>query len=301
MNARKKHSGEPQGEDTSLKRALFVSTLFHIALFLFTLIGMPLISKPPVVLTPVSVELVNISDVSRTTKVAQPKKEPEKPKEIEAPKPPEEKIKPPPKNVPEQPPEIPDPVIPEPPKPEEKKPDPKPAEPKKKEKKKPKPKPKPPEPKKEEPKKQEEDFDSLLKNLAPEEKEPPSKDELDKPPEKDAESPSGALAELGVEMSISELDALRYQIAPCWNIPAGAEFAENLAVEIRVMMNRDGTVQDASVLDKGRYNRDNAFRAAADSAMRALRNPQCSPLKLPPDKYNTWKQFVINFDPRDML
>jgi hypothetical protein len=301
MNARKKQPRQPQGEDASLKRALFKSTLFHIALFLFTLIGIPLISKPPVVLTPVSVELVNISDVSRTTKVAQPKKEPEKPQEIEAPKPPEEKIKPPPKSVPEQPPEIPDPVIPEPPKPEEKKPDPKPKppEPKKEEKKKP--KPKPPEPKKEEPKKQEEDFDSLLKNLAPEEKEPPSKDELDKPPEKDAEAPSGALAELGAEMSISELDALRYQIAPCWNIPAGAEFAENLAVEIRVMMNRDGTVQDASVLDKGRYNRDNAYRAAADSAMRALRNPQCSPLKLPPDKYNTWKQFVINFDPRDML
>ena len=66
-------------------------------------------------------------------------------------------------------------------------------------------------------------------------------------------------------------------------------------------MLRDGTVKNAGVLDIGRYNRDSAFRAAADSALRALRNPRCSPLKLPPEKYDQWKTIVINFDPQDML
>ena len=66
-------------------------------------------------------------------------------------------------------------------------------------------------------------------------------------------------------------------------------------------MNRDGTVNKSSVLDRGRYNRDSTFRAAADSALRALRNPRCSPLKLPPEKYDQWKSIVINFDPRSML
>ena len=79
MNARKTHQNEPQ-DNQSLKGPLVKSTLFHVGIFLFTLIGFPLISKPPAIVTPVSVELVDISDVTRTTKVAPPKKEPEKPK-----------------------------------------------------------------------------------------------------------------------------------------------------------------------------------------------------------------------------
>ena len=112
---------------------------------------------------------------------------------------------------------------------------------------------------------------------------------------------SGQIARLADQLTISELDAFKYQLEPCWNVPAGAKFAENLAVEIRVSMNRDGTVNKSSVLDRGRYNRDSAFRAAADSALRALRNPRCSPLKLPSEKYEQWKSIVINFDPQQML
>ena len=102
-------------------------------------------------------------------------------------------------------------------------------------------------------------------------------------------------------MTRRELDAFVYQLAPCWNVPTGVKYAEDLAVEIRVSMNRDMTVRDARVMDRGRYGRDSAFRAAADSAVRALRNPRCSPLKLPPEKYNLWKTIIINFDPSDML
>jgi hypothetical protein len=32
-----------------------------------------------------------------------------------------------------------------------------------------------------------------------------------------------------------------------------------------------------------------------------LFNPHCSPLKLPPQKYDTWQTFTISFDPKDML
>lgn len=302
MNAQKKQDLNKYN-DPSLKKALIVSTFFHIGLFILTIVGVPLIHKPPVVLTPVSIELVDIAEVTRTTNVAPAKKEPEKLKKIEAPKPPDVK-KPPPKSAPESKPEIPEPAIPEPMKPEEKKPDPKPEpkkEPEKKPEPKPKPKPKAPEPEKKDEKKQDEDFDSLLKNLTPEKPEPAAKENPDAKPVKDAQPAAGALAELGDRLTISELDAFRYQIAPCWNIPAGAEYAEDLSVEVRVIMNRDGTVQDTSILNMFRYNQDSAFRAAADAAVRALRNPMCSPLKLPPEKYDSWKQIVINFDPRDML
>jgi len=46
---------------------------------------------------------------------------------------------------------------------------------------------------------------------------------------------------------------------------------------------------------------DPAFRAAAMAATRALRNPQCSPLELPPDKYQEWQTMTIHFDPKEML
>lgn len=285
----------------SLKGPLVKSAIFHGVVFLLTVVSIPFVTKEPTIITPVSVELVDISDVTRTDKVAPPKKEPEKPKEIEAPKPPAKNVTPP-KSNPETTPDIPDPVPPAPselkkPEPEKEKPKPKPE----KKKEKPKPKPRPPEPeKKEDPKEQEEDFNSLLKNLTPD-AQPVSEDKPAEKPDKEAEAPSGALAELGDKLTISELDAFKHQIEPCWNVPAGAEYAENLAVEIRVTMNRDMTVQDASVLDMGRYNRDSAFRAAADSALRALRNPRCSPLKLPPEKYDEWKTIVINFDPSQML
>jgi len=60
-------------------------------------------------------------------------------------------------------------------------------------------------------------------------------------------------------------------------------------------------VQEATILDQGRYNSDSYFRAAADAAVRALRNPQCSPLELPPDKYDQWNVTVIRFDPSQFL
>ena len=42
------------------------------------------------------------------------------------------------------------------------------------------------------------------------------------------------------------------------------------------------------------------FQAAAESARRALLNPRCRALKLPPDKFNKWQTFTITFDPKDV-
>jgi hypothetical protein len=102
-------------------------------------------------------------------------------------------------------------------------------------------------------------------------------------------------------LSVSELDAIRRQISNCWNVPAGAKNAGDLLVEIEVTMNQDRTVRFAEVTDSARMYTDRFFRAAAEAALRALRNPACSPLQLPPEKYDTWKNFTITFDPKDML
>jgi len=101
-------------------------------------------------------------------------------------------------------------------------------------------------------------------------------------------------------LSVSEMDAIRQQIARCWLVPAGAKEGATLLVEIRVRMNADRTVRDAQIVDTARMS-EPFFRAAAESALRALRNPSCTPLNLPPEKFDTWKSFTITFDPKDML
>jgi DNA invertase Pin-like site-specific DNA recombinase len=35
-------------------------------------------------------------------------------------------------------------------------------------------------------------------------------------------------------------------------------------------------------------------------ALRALKNPRCSPLRLPPDRYDVWQSFVFGFSTKDM-
>jgi hypothetical protein len=102
-------------------------------------------------------------------------------------------------------------------------------------------------------------------------------------------------------MSAGEMDALVRQLAQCWNIPAGARDAQNLNVDIRIQVNPDRTVRGIQIVDQARYASDAFFHAAADSAVRALRSPACSPLQLPPDKASVWKDMVIGFNPKEML
>jgi len=102
------------------------------------------------------------------------------------------------------------------------------------------------------------------------------------------------------KLSISELDAIRQQFIPCWNIPYGARDAENLSVQVRIHVNPDGTIHTAQLLSFKRMG-DPFYKVAADSALRAVRNPICNPLKLPPEKYEKWKIMTLNFDPRHMF
>lgn len=115
------------------------------------------------------------------------------------------------------------------------------------------------------------------------------------------QEPAPARVPLGERMTISEQERLKEQLAMCWNVTAGARYAESLVVEVTLFMNPDRTVREARIKDQFRYNRDSFFRAAADSTLRAVQHPRCTPLLLPPDKYEQWKTINIVFDPREML
>lgn len=168
-------------------------------------------------------------------------------------------------------------------------------------------------PKKEQPKKSRDDgagseaekqeFNSVLKNLLG--AETPKADVPDGNPVDAPFDPSkmveGLAPTTSETLALSEMDALKYQLAQCWNVPSGAMNAEDLIVDIRVEVNPDRTVKTADIVDTGKYNSDTFFRAAADSARRALFNPRCNPLAVPVDKYDVWKRMLIRFNPREMF
>ena len=304
-----------------------LSVALHLVcggLFIF---GLPrLFAPPPPQDMPVAVELVTVAPETRATRpnpnpprpnakpevpvadapVEKPTPEPPIPTPVpppsaeptpsaemqpspEPPTPPEHKPTPPPLLKPPEP-------KPEPPKPTEKAEAPRPKE-----------KPEPPqqmvknETRSEQKKYDPSQFETLLRNLATQ----PTMPSPDAPPQRprlaSARPSSQPRAPLGSQITASEVDLVRQQIARCWNVPAGARDAKDLVVEIRVAVDPDGTVRQATIVDQARLGGDQFFRAAAESARRAFFNPLCRPLHLPPDKYAIWKDLVVDFSPKDIL
>lgn len=283
-----------------MREGSIFSAVFHLALIGLMVFGLPSLFEPPPEPEPIStVEVVTMSE--KATAPTPPKPPVPKPPE---PKPPEE-VKPPPPAPPPSPqaqPKPPEPAPPKPPEPQKEaeaiKPAPKKEEPKPEP---PKPTPRRQEPKREPPKKPQPDpFDTVLKNLDQNRPAPPSPQR--QPPRQQAALPQPVQSapNLSDQLSRSEMDAVKDLVRQCWNFPAGAKDAEQLLVDVWVSMNPDGTVREARVVDAGRMSRDPYFRSAAESALRAVLNPRCSPLPLPREKYNTWKTFIFGFDPRDL-
>lgn len=275
------------------KKALFISIALHLVVFLFVIFGLPHFKSDPIISDPVPVELIsNVGELTTTNKPPVDAPKPDEKKPEEPPKKEKEQVKPPePKKAAPEPPQ--EDELKEPPKPEDK---PKEKVDEKAEKK----IEKKPEPKKEKkPKADEPDFDSLLKDLTPTEKQQPDTDEIAKKAT-DAK-PTPNISKFSDVLSISEMDALRQQLSTCWSVMSGAANAEDQVVELSVVVNQDRTVAEAKVVDQGKYHSNPFFRAAADSAMRALRNPNCTPLNVPVDKYDQWHEMRIVFDPKEMF
>lgn len=298
----------PHREDMS--RALGISIIIHVLVLLAFIIGMPRMRTEVQPATPVSVELVQVDDITQS-RAARPSS-PEPPKPTKPPQKPE----PAPSNTASAPPDLVKPGAPDiqdsppddagVPMPDKAAPDrrgetqqdsaqnpPTPAR-----------RPDRPvqKPDKEEPRKrasEEKAFESVLRNLAEREEDEPDTSNREDVQTTDEEAI--AAERMTNRLSLSEQDALRQQLSRCWNVMAGARNSEDLAVEVRLFMNPDRTVRQAQILDKQRYRSDSFYRAAADSALRAVRHPQCSPLRLPPDKYEQWKTIVVRFDPSEMF
>ncbi len=99
-----------------------------------------------------------------------------------------------------------------------------------------------------------------------------------------------------MRLGASEIDRLRAHISQCWSPPAAAPDAEKLEVDVRVRANSDGTVNSVESMDPVRFKIDGFYRTAARAAVRAVE--ECSPLPLPAEKHEVWKDFIFHFDPK---
>ena len=289
--------GHQETASPTLSRPVAISLGLHAIAVLIAIFGLPYLTAPtPPLEEPIPIEVVTVAAKSHVNKpAATPVKvntpKPAPPKPVKPPTPPTKTSDAPPKSTEIKPTPLkseaaptPDEDALAPPKKTVKKmtPPKKPAAPK-------------PDPKKAA--EQQQDFNALLKNMI---KTDPVQATQDAP-EKAAATPTPN-ATLSDEMTMSEMDAVRQQLGQCWKLLAGARYAEDLVVEIDMTMNADKTVAGAKIVDQGRYNSNTFFRAAADSAMRAVYDPHCNPLtSLPDGKVAMWKDLDVKFDPREML
>ena len=138
---------------------------------------------------------------------------------------------------------------------------------------------------------------SLLKNLAA-----PANSEPAEPNDKvgEALAASGIGTGFGHGLSGSDIGAIRRHIERNWVINPGLANAGDMVIELKVSLEPDRSVRDVQIVDMNRYRNDPAFRAAADSAVRAVRKSSPLPL-LPYNKYDEWREMTLRFDPRQVL
>jgi hypothetical protein len=261
-------------------KGLRYSAILHAVLLFFLIVGLPdfLHRKMDQEPQAISVDILPIAPMSNV----RPQEKPLEKKEEKKPKTEEKKAK-----VPV---------------PETKKEEEKPAEEpvhipakdivKKEEKKKPqKPKKKP----------QEDDLEKIFKSVKEQAKAEAAKKPAEQTPPPDQTPAKSDTFNPAMPLSMSEKDAIRSQFQKCWDVPAGAKDAYDLIVDLHVEMNEDGSLIKVELArDESRYASDPFFRAAADSAIRAVE--RCSPLKnLPTEKYENWRDMELTFNPKDML
>ena len=266
-----------------MTRNIIISSTFHLIIIFITAMSLPFLTKKPIDLPPViSVELIQITDITNIPFAPKAKKIIEKVKEKE-------------KLVSEQ---APPKVV------KKEKPDAVPLPDEKIEKVK----------KLEDKKQNPETIDNKVKQVSEFEKEElfdpnniaalidKSKEDVGETIDKSnkiSQDQDRTVDNIG--LSLSEEDALKAQIFGCWSIPLGLPYNENLLVRIKLKLKPDGSLIKSEILDHARMNKPGQgfYKVLAESALRAIQ--LCQPLRVPTTGYERWKDLQLNFDAREML
>lgn len=141
------------------------------------------------------------------------------------------------------------------------------------------------------PKKSKDPFDSVLQSVQEFERDPALQQTTMDERAFDADLISS-------KISLSELDALRQQLQQCWLVPPTVMAEKDVVVEASIDLDVRGMVTEIKILNLKDAQKFRSFREAVQSVRQALRAPECSPLRLPADKYHQWKKCVLRFSPR---
>ena len=101
-----------------------------------------------------------------------------------------------------------------------------------------------------------------------------------------------------LEVSISEMDLVIQQLRSCFNPRAGTQIVGNEMVKISAKIDREANVRKDTVqiIDTNISKSNPYYKAITESAVATLYNPLCSQLKLPLNKYESWKDLKITID-----
>ena len=101
-----------------------------------------------------------------------------------------------------------------------------------------------------------------------------------------------------IEVSISEMDLVLQQLRSCFNPRAGTQIIGDEMVKISAKIDREANVRKDTVqiLATNISKSNPYYEAITESAVATLYNPLCSKLKLPLNKYESWKDLKITID-----
>lgn len=100
------------------------------------------------------------------------------------------------------------------------------------------------------------------------------------------------------QLTGAERTGLADRIGECWAVDAGAPNLSSVIVELRVEVDAGGTVR--VVRPNGAIPADPRARMVYEAARRALLDPRCNPLPLPPARLSALRDAVFRFNPRDL-
>ena len=113
---------------------------------------------------------------------------------------------------------------------------------------------------------------------------------------------NGTEGSLSQILTVSERDLIAGRLSGCWNLDAGKKEIDDMIVEIRVWVNKDGSVRDVKILNTAS---DSIRQSVAESARRAVwicnEDKTKSPFTILAEKYadhyNDWKTLLLRFNP----
>lgn len=111
-------------------------------------------------------------------------------------------------------------------------------------------------------------------------------------------STAGAQSGRNSTLTASETAAIKEKIEKCWNTASLSINAKNFVVKLQFTMDENGNVTGSPIVTNRQAGAE--FAAAAGSAVRAVRG--CSPLPVPKNKYEAWKEGInLTFNLADLM